>query len=87
MADLFVGIRIGAALAGSFSSAFAGARGTLGQLGQVADQLRARHARLGEAMARAASHPARNNWGQNNWGQSKFKSTFFGSKGMKYSRI
>ncbi|MEJ2793961.1 phage tail tape measure protein [Iodobacter sp. LRB] len=60
MADLSIGIRIGAALAGSFSSAFAGARGTLGQLGNVADQLRARHARLGEAMARAASHPARN---------------------------
>ncbi|PHV02783.1 phage tail tape measure protein [Iodobacter sp. BJB302] len=60
MADLSIGIRIGAALAGSFSSAFAGARGTLGQMGQVADQLRARHARLGEAMARAASHPARN---------------------------
>ncbi|STQ91410.1 phage tail tape measure protein [Iodobacter fluviatilis] len=60
MADLSIGIRIGAALAGSFSSAFTGARGTLGQLGQVADQLRARHTRLGEAMARAASHPARN---------------------------
>jgi hypothetical protein len=60
MADFLVGIRIGAALAGSFQSAFTGARGTLGQLGQAADQLRARHVRLGEAIARAASHPARN---------------------------
>ncbi|MFC7419341.1 phage tail tape measure protein [Iodobacter arcticus] len=60
MADLLVGIRIGAALTGSFRAAFAGARGTLDQLGQTVDQVRTRHARLGDAMARAATHPARN---------------------------
>ncbi len=58
--DLLVSVRIGAALSGTFRAAFDSARGTSLRLGQAADDLRARHARLGEIMARAMSHPTRN---------------------------
>lgn len=58
--ELLVGVKIGAALSGTFQAAFASARGTSQRLGQAADELRAKHSRLGEAMARAMSHPTRN---------------------------
>ncbi|OQS35568.1 phage tail tape measure protein [Chromobacterium haemolyticum] len=58
--ELLVGVKIGAALAGSFQAAFASARGTTQKLGQVADELRVKHNRLGDAMARAMAHPTRN---------------------------
>ncbi len=58
--ELLVGIKIGAALSGTFQAAFASARSTSQRLGQVADELRAKHGRLGEVMARAMSHPTRN---------------------------
>lgn len=58
--ELIVGIKIGAALAGTFQAAFASARGTLGQLGQTVDRLKDRQDRLGRAMAQALAHPARN---------------------------
>jgi len=58
--ELLVGVRIGAALSGTFRTAFDSARGTSRRLGQAADELRAKHARLGEVMARAMAHPTRN---------------------------
>lgn len=58
--DLLVGVRIGAVLSGTFRTAFGSARDTSLRLGQAADELRARHTRLGAAMARAMSHPLRN---------------------------
>ncbi|KMN33071.1 tail protein [Chromobacterium sp. LK1] len=58
--ELLVGVKIGAALAGSFQAAFASARGITQKLGQVADELRVKHNRLGDAMARAMAHPTRN---------------------------
>ncbi|MEN3809815.1 phage tail tape measure protein [Chromobacterium piscinae] len=58
--ELLIGVKIGAALSGTFQSAFASARGTAARLGQVADELRLKHNRLGDAMARAMSHPTRN---------------------------
>ena len=58
--ELLVGVKIGAALAGSFQAAFATAKGTLGQLGQAADLLKARHDRMGNTMAQALAHPMRN---------------------------
>jgi TP901 family phage tail tape measure protein len=58
--ELLVGVKIGAVLSGTFQSAFASARGTSLQLGRAADELRVKHTRLGEVMARAMSHPTRN---------------------------
>lgn len=58
--ELLVGVKIGAVLSGTFQSAFASARGTSLKLGQAADELRVKHARLGDVMARAMSHPTRN---------------------------
>ena len=58
--ELLVGVKIGAVLSGTFQAAFASARGTGVRLGQVADELKAKHARLGEVMARAMAHPTRN---------------------------
>ena len=58
--ELLLGVKIGAALAGSFQAAFTTAKGTLGQLGQAADLLKARHERMGNAMALALAHPMRN---------------------------
>ncbi|MDA8449841.1 phage tail tape measure protein [Acidovorax sp. GBBC 3332] len=58
--ELIVGVKIGAALAGTFQAAFASARGTLGQLGQTVDLLKVRHDRLGRAMAQSLTHPMRN---------------------------
>ena len=58
--ELLVGVKIGAALSGTFQAAFASARGTSLKLGQVADELRVKHARLGDVMARAMAHPTRN---------------------------
>lgn len=58
--ELLVGVKIGAVLSGTFQAAFASARGTGVRLGQAADELKAKHARLGEVMARAMAHPTRN---------------------------
>ncbi|MGX2039868.1 phage tail tape measure protein [Methylocaldum sp. MU1018] len=58
--ELRVGVKIGAVLSGTFQAAFASARGTSLKLGQAADELRVKHARLGDVMARAMSHPTRN---------------------------
>lgn len=58
--ELLVGVKIGAVLSGTFQAAFASARGTSLKLGQAADELRVKHAQLGEVMARAMSHPTRN---------------------------
>lgn len=58
--ELFVGVMIGGALAGTFTAATAGAKTTLKQLGTVADELKAKHGRMGDAMARALAHPMRN---------------------------
>ncbi len=58
--ELLVGVKIGASLSGAFNTAFASVRGTLAKLGQVSDDLKAKHARLGDTMARAVAHPARN---------------------------
>lgn len=58
--ELLVGVRIGAALSGTFRAAFGSARDTSLRLGHAADELRARHTRLGAAMARAMTHPLRN---------------------------
>lgn len=58
--ELLVGVKIGAVVSGAFAAAFASARGTLGQLGRASDELRAKHARLGDVMARALAHPTRN---------------------------
>lgn len=58
--ELLVGVKIGAVLSGTFQAAFASARGTSLKLGQVADELRVKHARLGDVMARAMAHPTRN---------------------------
>ncbi|KVN33293.1 phage tail tape measure protein [Burkholderia pyrrocinia] len=58
--NFFIGVRIGATLLGSFGAAFSSTRTTLNGLGRVADDLRARHARLGDVMARAMAHPMRN---------------------------
>lgn len=58
--ELLVSVKIGAALSGSFNAAFASARGTSLKLGQMADELRSKQVRLGEAMARAMAHPSRN---------------------------
>lgn len=58
--ELLVGIKIGASLSGAFNTAFASVKGTLAQLGQVSDELKNKHSRLGEVMARAMAHPTRN---------------------------
>ena len=57
--ELFVGVMIGGALAGTFTAATAGAKTTLKQLGTVADELKNKHGRMGDAMARALAHPLR----------------------------
>ena len=58
--ELFVGIVIGGALSGAFTAATAGAKTTLKQLGSVADDLKTKHGRMGDVMARAFAHPTRN---------------------------
>ncbi|CAG9262064.1 Phage tail length tape measure protein [Burkholderia diffusa] len=58
--EFYIGVKIGATLLGSFGAALSGTRTTLNGLGRVADELRARHTRLGDAMARAVAHPMRN---------------------------
>lgn len=58
--ELLVGIKIGATLSGAFQSAFSSSRSVLQQLGRTADDLRTRHARLGDTMARAMARPTRN---------------------------
>ncbi|WP_432719839.1 phage tail tape measure protein [Jeongeupia wiesaeckerbachi] len=58
--EVLVGIKIGALLSGSFQSVFASARSTTLRLGQAATEVSAKHARLGEVMARAMAHPGRN---------------------------
>ncbi|KWO49261.1 phage tail tape measure protein [Burkholderia territorii] len=58
--EFYIGVKIGATLLGSFGAALSGTRTTLNGLGRVADELRAKHTRLGDAMARAVAHPMRN---------------------------
>ncbi|ABO60657.1 phage tail tape measure protein [Burkholderia thailandensis] len=58
--EFYIGVKIGATLLGSFGTALSGTRTTLNGLGRVADELRAKHTRLGDAMARAVAHPMRN---------------------------
>ncbi|MGS1061328.1 phage tail tape measure protein [Burkholderia glumae] len=58
--EFYIGVKIGATLLGSFGAALSGTRTTLNSLGRVTDELRAKHARLGQTMARAISHPMRN---------------------------
>lgn len=58
--EFYVGVKIGAAVMGTFAAAFGNARATLTGLGKAADVLGARHTRLGEVMARAMAHPTRN---------------------------
>ncbi|MHA6912994.1 phage tail tape measure protein [Ralstonia pseudosolanacearum] len=58
--EFYIGVKIGATMLASFGSALAGAKTTMTGLGRVADGLQAKHTRLGEVMARAMAHPARN---------------------------
>lgn len=58
--EFLIGIKIGAALAGNFNAIFSSARTTALKLGQTATEIGNRHTRMGEMMARALSHPARN---------------------------
>ncbi|KWZ43740.1 phage tail tape measure protein [Burkholderia savannae] len=58
--EFYIGVKIGATLLGSFGAALSGTRTTLNGLGRVADELRGKHAQLGETMARAVAHPMRN---------------------------
>lgn len=58
--ELFVGVVIGGTLSGAFTAATAGAKTTLKQLGTVADELKNKHSRMGDVMARAFAHPSRN---------------------------
>lgn len=58
--EFYVGVKIGAVMMGSFGAVLSGTRTTLNGLGRVADELRVKHTRLGETMARAVSHPMRN---------------------------
>ncbi|MGU4701972.1 phage tail tape measure protein [Burkholderia cepacia] len=58
--EFYIGVKIGATLLGSFGAALSGTRTTLNGLGRVADELRAKHTRLGDTMARAVAHPMRN---------------------------
>lgn len=58
--ELFVGVVIGGTLSGAFTAATAGAKTTLRQLGTVADELKNKHSRMSDVMARAFAHPSRN---------------------------
>ena len=58
--ELLVGVKIGAALSGSFHAAFGSAKSTLDRIGQVADKLGNKHQQLGTAMAAAMAKPISN---------------------------
>lgn len=58
--EFYIGVKIGATMLASFGTALSGARNTMTSLGKVADDLKVKHVRLGEAMARAMAHPTRN---------------------------
>lgn len=58
--EFLVGIKIGAAVSGTFQAAFASVGNTVKQLNRVTDDLRNRQTRLGTVMAKAMSHPLRN---------------------------
>lgn len=58
--ELFIGLKFGAALSGTFSTVLGSVQGTVRRLGAETDALRQRHDRLGQAMARALQHPTRN---------------------------
>jgi hypothetical protein len=58
--EFYIGVKIGATLLASFGTALAGSKTTLIGLGKVADDLKTRQTRLGDAMAKAMAHPARN---------------------------
>ncbi|WP_058615520.1 phage tail tape measure protein [Tepidimonas taiwanensis] len=57
--EIGVKLVIGAAVSGAFQTVLGGARKTVDALGEAARRVEARHARLGEVMARAMTHPAR----------------------------
>lgn len=58
--EFYIGVKIGATLLASFGTALAGSKTTLIGLGKVADDLKTRQTHLGDAMAKAMAHPARN---------------------------
>lgn len=58
--EFYVGVKIGAAVMGSFQAAFGSARSTLSGLGVATQVLSSRHGRMGDVMARAFAHPTRN---------------------------
>lgn len=58
--ELLSSTRTGMALAMALQTAFASAHDTSQALGQTISELSARHARLGQIMARAMAHPTRN---------------------------
>lgn len=58
--EFHIGVKIGATMLASFGTALAGAKSTMTNLGKVADDLKVKHTRLGEVMARAMAHPTRN---------------------------
>ncbi|ARU23676.1 hypothetical protein RSSE_c3293 [Ralstonia solanacearum] len=58
--EFYIGVKIGATMLASFGTALAGAKNTMVGLGRVADDLKVKHTRLGETMARAMAHPTRN---------------------------
>lgn len=59
MAEIGVKVVIGAAVSGAFQTVLGDAKKTVDALGDAARRVEARHARLGEVMARAMAHPAR----------------------------
>lgn len=57
--QLVVGVVIGGAISSAFTVATSGTKKTLAQLGAVTEQLQARQARLGNALAQSMAHPMR----------------------------
>lgn len=58
--ELFIGLKFGAALAGSFGAVMGNVQSTVRRLGAETDALRQRQIRLGQTMAQAMAHPTRN---------------------------
>ncbi len=58
--EFYVGVKIGAAVMGSFQAAFGSARSTLSGLGVATQALSVRYGRMRDVMARAFAHPTRN---------------------------
>jgi TP901 family phage tail tape measure protein len=58
--EFVIGVKIGGALDGTFNTMFGNARKTMAGLGGAADEVKKKHVALGEAMAKAMTHPQRN---------------------------